>query len=138
MAHPPRTEAAEHRRLSASVRFAGGGYPLFELETTRSLWLPDWEVLPVSEEGVTKPYAQHQKVHVQMAVPALWWKEHNHDPPILKERLYSEALHELTHPRQLIAAIGQIRSLQARYHQPTAPDDDDIIERTFSGNDEYG
>jgi hypothetical protein len=86
----------ERRRLSASVHFAGRKYPIFELDTSRGLWLPDGQVLPVHAEGVTKPYAEHQKVYVQMAVPALWWKEHP-DPAMPEEHLYSEALHELTH-----------------------------------------
>jgi hypothetical protein len=126
----------ERRRLSTSVRFAGRRYPLFELETTNGLWLPDGEVLPVKAEGVTKPYAQGRKVYVQMAVPGLWWKEHNQDSPIPEEHLYSEALHELTHTRQFISTGRQIRALQARYHLPSALDDD-LIERTFGGNGEY-
>jgi hypothetical protein len=125
----------ERRRLSASLRFAGRRYPLFELETTSGLWLPDGEVLPVKAEGVTKPYAQHQKVYAQMALPALWWKEHGQDS-IPVEHLYSEALHELTHTRQMTSAMQQITVLQARYHFRNGLDDD-IIERTFGGNDEY-
>lgn len=84
---------------------------------------------------MTKPYAEHQKVYVQMAVPTLWWKEH---PELVmpEQHLYSEAIHELTHTRQLVSAISQIRSIKDRYHLPSALDDD-IIERTFSGNEEY-
>jgi hypothetical protein len=81
VAHSPEPDLLpKRRRLSASVRFAGRRYPLFKLDTTRGLWLPNGEVLPVRAEGVTKPYAEHQKVFVQMAVPALWWKEHSDAP----------------------------------------------------------
>lgn len=131
--HPEPDLLPERRRLSASVRFAGRRYPLFELDTIRGLWLPDGEVLPVQAEGVTKPYAEYQKVYVQMAVPALWWKQH---PAMPEEHTYSEALHELTHTRQLVASLNQIRSVRERYHLPFALDDD-MIERTFSGNQEY-
>lgn len=131
--NPEPTLLPVQRRLSASVRFAGRRYHLFELDTAGGLWLPDGEVLPVKAEGVTKPYADHQKVYVQMALPGVWGKEH---PDMPEEHMFSEALHELTHTRQLIPAIRQIRTLDDRYHFPAGVDDD-IIERTFSANAEY-
>lgn len=133
--HPEPNLLPEHKRLSSSVRFAGHRYPLFEVETARGLWLPDGEVLPVHPEGIAKPYDDHRKVYAQIALPALWWKEHGRDS-MPEEHFYSEALHELTHTRQLLTAMAQIRDIQARYHFPAGLDDD-MIERTFSGNDEY-
>ncbi len=133
--HPEPDLLPPHRQLTASVSFAGRRYPLVELDTSRGLWLPDGEVVPVRAEGATKPYAECKKVYVQMAVPALWWHEHPRDA-MPEDHIYSEALHELTHTRQLVAALSQIREARDRYRLPDALDDD-IIERTVTGNEEY-
>lgn len=125
-----------HRRLTASVRFAGRKHPLFEVENSGGVWLPGGELLPVKAEACTESYDDHRRVYVRIALPALWQKERSDHSLMPAEHLYSLALHELTHTRQMVTLMSQMRRLMPQYHLPAGMNDD-MVESAFKNNDEY-
>jgi len=135
---PERRLLPPHRRTKHSLRFAGGRYRIYEMDNDGSgLWVPERRPLELKAQGFALPYARDSKALFILAVPALQAKAAGY--PLTKDLadfFAGAALHEIAHTRQLPYLMPVLRALQSRHKLPESIDDN-LIERTFSGNEEF-
>jgi len=82
-------------------------------------------------------YADEQKPFMIIPLPPLYRKLGGGDQaPALDELFLGMSLHELAHTRQLVYAAQRIERLRVQNNLPESIDDN-LIENTFSKNDDY-
>ena len=134
---PEEKQLPPHRQTKQVLVFAGHRYPIFELNHTKELWVPDREPLDLKARAVTMPYDRDTKAFFVLAVPGLVAKDagvaRSKD---LDDFFAGNAIHELVHTRQMIQLLPAVRQLRAQYKFPESIDDN-LIQNIFGANDEF-
>ena len=104
------------------------------------VWVPDREPLPADvakPQVAAMPYDNERNSFFIAPLPGLFHKLAGPDQARnLDELFLGLAAHELTHTRQLVYAMAQIRRLRLRYKLPEHVDDN-IIQQEFGARDDY-
>jgi hypothetical protein len=130
-----------HQVSAHSLKFVGRTYSIFRVEhQDGGLWVPGREALKInvaSPPVTTMPYDKDRKSFFIVALPALYHRLAGSDQAAnLDELFLGLTAHELTHTRQLIYGMQQIKRLRAGNKLPESFDDN-IIQQEFGTNDEY-
>jgi hypothetical protein len=139
--HPETRWLPPHEVSAHSLRFTGEAYPLVRVaHRSGKVWVPDRELLPVDvakPRVATMPYDNERNSFFIAALPGLFHKLAGPDQARhLDELFLGLAAHELTHTRQLVYAMAQIRRRRLRYKLPERLDDN-IIQLEFGARDDY-
>ena len=135
--NPEEGRLPPHEASATRLRFAGREYPLSRVVHDKGLWVPDRAPLPVEPRATAMVYANEQKPFIIIPLPSLFRKLAAADQaPILDEFFLGLSLHELTHTRQIVYAMRQIKRLRKQYRLPESLDDN-MIESRFAGDEAY-
>ena len=126
-----------HEKTQRTVVFGGRTYPLFKTSHAQNVWIPEREPIPVSSYlNSTMPYAQNKKAYFVAPLPSLFRKLATPDQAGVLELLFlGNAIHELTHTRQLPMVIPQLLEIHKTDSRKSL--DDNTVEQEYSNNPRY-